>query len=289
MSYATVLSLTTTLTYYAQYTSNTTGLVWRQAASQGMVTDANANATIPQQAVALAEPDPTNRPGKFVLTHPTALPTDVYTVRVSQQLGGSPAAGDLQGPVDSAFSWQNATQALPGTNAGDSPAAQAAQTNAGIAASAATNAATSSATAVTQTTATNLAVGVLNASQASYETAGSIGASIAAAGSGSGSIPTSAAGTCQAGSTGNTIVLAMSASAVNNWYNGQVVQIVGGTGAGQAATIGAWTGATRTGTVFFSTIGQTAWAQIPDATSKYVVTGDVPAVARSIATTISGV
>jgi len=53
-------------------------------------------------------------------------------------------------------------------------------------------------------------------------------------------------GTALAGSTSNTIQLALAAdgaSVVDSFYNGQVVKIISGTGAGQARTVGAYVAA----------------------------------------------
>lgn len=71
--------------------------------------------------------------------------------------------------------------------------------------------------------------------------------------------------TCQAGSTGTTIVLDAAASAVNDYYNGAYVTITSGTGSGQFRLITDYVGATKTATVDF------AWTTTPDATSVFVI------------------
>lgn len=72
-------------------------------------------------------------------------------------------------------------------------------------------------------------------------------------------------GTASAGSA-TTITLA-GGSAVDNYYNHQVVQITSGTGAGQARIIVGYVGSTKVATVSRS------WATNPDATSGYQVKG----------------
>lgn len=73
------------------------------------------------------------------------------------------------------------------------------------------------------------------------------------------------AGTCQAGSTTDTIVLAAGASASDNFYNGYVVRTTGGTGPNQIRQVIAYTGATRTATV------SRAFGTTPDGTTTYRV------------------
>ncbi len=75
--------------------------------------------------------------------------------------------------------------------------------------------------------------------------------------------------TCQAGSGASSIVLAATASAVDDTYNGQEVLVVTGTGAGQARRITDYVGATRTATV------DSAWTTTPDDTSGYRIGGVV--------------
>jgi hypothetical protein len=76
-------------------------------------------------------------------------------------------------------------------------------------------------------------------------------------------------GTMQAGSTSTTAVLAATASSINDTYNGRVLTIVAGTGAGQSRVIGtaagSYVGATRTATI------SPAWVTTPDATSQYAM------------------
>lgn len=76
-------------------------------------------------------------------------------------------------------------------------------------------------------------------------------------------------GTAQAGGAA-TITFAAGDSAVNSFYNGQLVQIVGGTGAGQGARlVTGYVGATKVATV------SPAWTTAPDATSTYVRVSNV--------------
>ena len=72
------------------------------------------------------------------------------------------------------------------------------------------------------------------------------------------------ANTCQAGSTGTTIVLDAGASATNNLYSGLWVVTTGGTGAGQVRLITAYTGATQTATV-------ATWITTPDNTTTFAI------------------
>ena len=71
-----------------------------------------------------------------------------------------------------------------------------------------------------------------------------------------------AAQTAQAGAAG-TITLAAAASATDDLYNGQIIYISSGTGAGQSRTITDYVGSTKVATV------DTAWATNPDNTSVY--------------------
>lgn len=70
--------------------------------------------------------------------------------------------------------------------------------------------------------------------------------------------------TAQAGAAG-TITLDTSASATNDYYNGMVILIVSGTGAGQSRVITDYVGASKV-----ATVGK-AWATNPDATSEFVI------------------
>jgi hypothetical protein len=63
----------------------------------------------------------------------------------------------------------------------------------------------------------------------------------------------------------STIQLAITASAVNNYYNGSTVVIVGGTGIGQSRIIDSYNGLTTTATV------DPDWKTAPDNTSVYKV------------------
>lgn len=71
-------------------------------------------------------------------------------------------------------------------------------------------------------------------------------------------------GTAQAGAAGS-ITLAAGASSVDGFYNGAVVQIISGTGAGQARPIASYVGSTRVATV------QGSWVTAPNNTSRYLV------------------
>lgn len=63
------------------------------------------------------------------------------------------------------------------------------------------------------------------------------------------------------------ITLAAGSSAVNDFYNGRIVVVVGGTGAGQARVISDYTGASKQADV------SPAWAVNPDNTSVYIIIG----------------
>lgn len=71
-------------------------------------------------------------------------------------------------------------------------------------------------------------------------------------------------GTAQAGA-GGTITLDGSASAIDNFYNAMLLQIVAGTGVGQARFISAYVGSTKVASV------QGNWLTAPDATSVFVI------------------
>lgn len=71
-------------------------------------------------------------------------------------------------------------------------------------------------------------------------------------------------GTAQAGSA-TTITLAAGASAVNDYYNGMVVELTGGTGSGQFNIITAYNGGTKV-----ATVGGT-WGTNPNNTSVYKI------------------
>lgn len=71
-------------------------------------------------------------------------------------------------------------------------------------------------------------------------------------------------GTAQAGA-GGTITLDAGASAVDNFYNASLIQIVSGTGAGQSRFISGYTGATKVAAV------QGNWLTTPDNTSVFVI------------------
>jgi hypothetical protein len=69
-------------------------------------------------------------------------------------------------------------------------------------------------------------------------------------------------GIAQAG-TSNTITLAVTCSANDGWFNGEWVEITGGTGQGQTRTITGYAGATKVAAVDVN------WTVIPDSTSAY--------------------
>src|SRR6266478_4504814 len=77
------------------------------------------------------------------------------------------------------------------------------------------------------------------------------------------------AGTAQAGSTTNTIVLDSGASATNNLYTGNVITTTGGTGLGQTRTIVAYTGSSKTATV------DRNWTTTPDNTTTFNIVANV--------------
>ena len=73
-------------------------------------------------------------------------------------------------------------------------------------------------------------------------------------------------GTCQAGSTANTIVFDAGASAVDGFYNGMVVRLTGGAGSGQINEVVDYNGASKTA------ILQDYWhGAIPDVTTTFRV------------------
>lgn len=75
-------------------------------------------------------------------------------------------------------------------------------------------------------------------------------------------------GTAQAGAS-TTITLAAGASATDDEYNGAIVEITSGTGSGQRRIISDYVGSTKVATV------SAAWSTNPDATSVYVVRGQL--------------
>lgn len=79
-------------------------------------------------------------------------------------------------------------------------------------------------------------------------------------------------GTAQAGAAG-TITLDASASAVDDFYNGDTVYISSGTGAGQVRQIVDYVGATKVATVYSAgpPVQGAQWVTAPDATSVFVV------------------
>ena len=78
--------------------------------------------------------------------------------------------------------------------------------------------------------------------------------------------------------TAGSVTLRVSASAVNDFYNGAVIEIVNGTGRGQTRTIVDYVGATKVATV------DRDWATNPDTSSVYKI---VPAIGAWLETTIT--
>lgn len=74
-------------------------------------------------------------------------------------------------------------------------------------------------------------------------------------------------GTAQGSTAANNIVLRAGAPAINGVFNGDQINIISGTGAGQSRTITAYNGTTATATV------NSAWATRPDNTSVYAING----------------
>lgn len=73
-------------------------------------------------------------------------------------------------------------------------------------------------------------------------------------------------GTAQAGASG-TITLASDESAVDDAYNGKLIQIMTGTGSGQVRIISDYVGSTKVASV------SSNWSTAPDATSTYEIFG----------------
>ena len=70
-------------------------------------------------------------------------------------------------------------------------------------------------------------------------------------------------GTAEGGTSDSIILAPLSIDAVDDRYNGQTIEITGGTGAGQSREITDWVHSTRTATV------EPAWSATPDNTSQY--------------------
>jgi hypothetical protein len=85
---------------------------------------------------------------------------------------------------------------------------------------------------------------------------------LSAAAGGSSGMAAIRSGTAQAGAS-STITLDAGASATNNLYRDQIIQITGGTGVGQCAAIQSYVGSTKVATIF------PAWATTPDNTSTF--------------------
>jgi hypothetical protein len=79
------------------------------------------------------------------------------------------------------------------------------------------------------------------------------------------------ANTAQAGASGS-ITLDTGANANDNWYDGQVVYLTGGTGAGQSRRIDTYTGSSKVATV------SPNWATAPSSDTDFVIMpeGDIP-------------
>lgn len=75
-------------------------------------------------------------------------------------------------------------------------------------------------------------------------------------------------GTAQAGAAG-TITLAAGESAVDDFFNGAVIFLTGGTGIGQYRKISDYVGSTKVATI------DTNWVTNPDATTTYLITGRI--------------
>jgi hypothetical protein len=71
--------------------------------------------------------------------------------------------------------------------------------------------------------------------------------------------------TAQAGGSAGNIVLDSSASSSNDFYNGSLILIHSGTGAGQARAITDYVGSTTTATI------NKSWVTNPDATSEFII------------------
>jgi hypothetical protein len=72
-------------------------------------------------------------------------------------------------------------------------------------------------------------------------------------------------GVSQGGGAANAVVLAAGASAVNDAYNGLILTILAGTGAGQTQTVVDYVGSTRTATFALN------WSTPTDTTSAYAI------------------
>lgn len=107
---------------------------------------------------------------------------------------------------------------------------------------------------LTATMKTSVASAVWDAVRTSYVVANSFGRALQA----------SRDGTAQAGA-GTTITLDASANANNSFYNNCLVEIIGGTGIGQARFITGYAGSTKVATV------NSSWTTNPDNTSVFVI------------------
>jgi hypothetical protein len=90
------------------------------------------------------------------------------------------------------------------------------------------------------------------------------------------------AGVAQGGAS-TSIVLDPTASAVNDYYQYQVVAISGGTGAEQSRLILSYNGGTKVATV------DRAWAITPDATSEYIMSTQGPAYINGVSNAVTNV
>lgn len=122
---------------------------------------------------------------------------------------------------------------------------------------------------------TEIVAGLLNTvnTGATFNVQNSVGKQIRQA---SGNVPVAIrTGTCQTGSTSNTIKLDSGASSTNDIYVGCIVFLTGGTGLGQTRTIVAYNGTTKVATV------DTNWITIPNNTTTF----EIDASANSLVST----
>lgn len=131
--------------------------------------------------------------------------------------------------------------------------------------------------AAVSTSTAQLGVNVVNAGAVAWAS-GAITSSVFAANTGLVPVRT---GTAQAGAA-TTITLDASASAVDNFYNNDLVFLTGGTGAGQARFISGYVGTTKVATVG-------TWATNPDNTSTFAVLPSDATQAPSAATIATAV
>lgn len=92
---------------------------------------------------------------------------------------------------------------------------------------------------------------------------------------------TTVRGTAQAGAS-TTITLASGASASNDAYNSDMIEITAGTGAGQQRKITDYVGSTKVATV------NNSWTTNPDSTSEYLIYSSVVAIGGTVSGTQTG-